>query len=62
MLFSWPPPSACPIVATTAVCRFLSALWVQCYVTNEGCVVSAILTEMIFGIQERARWRHYGWL
>ena len=27
-LFSWPPRIACPIVATTAVCRSLSAQWV----------------------------------
>ena len=31
-------------------------------ITNEGCVVSSIFTEIIFGIQERARWRRYEWL
>ena len=63
MLFSWLPPSACPIVATTtAVCRFFSAQWVKCYITNEGCVVSTILTQIKFGTQERARWRRYEWL
>ena len=31
------------------------------YIANEGCVVSTILTQIIFGIQERARWRRYEW-
>ena len=51
-----------PIVATTAVCRFRSAQWVWCCKTNEECVVSTTLTQIIFGIQERARWRRYAWL
>ena len=47
MLFSWPPRSACPIVATTAVRRCLSVQWVlQRYITNEGRVVSTIITQI----------------
>ena len=38
---------------------FPRARWILCYITNEGCVVSTILTQIIFGIQERARWRLY---
>ena len=30
--------------------------------TNEGCVASTILTQIIFGFQERARWRRCEWL
>ena len=35
----WPPPNACLIVATTAVCRFLSAQWViKCiYIQRRIC-------------------------
>ena len=29
------------------------------YITNEGCVGSSILADIIFGIEERARGRHY---
>ena len=31
-------------------------------IPNEGCVVSSILTEILLGIKERARWRRYEWL
>ena len=45
-----------PYLATTAVCGCSG------YITNEGRVVSTILTQIILGIQERARWRRYEWL
>ena len=31
-------------------------------ITNEECVVSTILTQIVVDFQERARWRRYEWL
>ena len=55
--FSLPPLNACPIVATTDVCRFYLSQLVQCSKTSKGCVVSTILTQIIFGIHKRVRSR-----
>ena len=46
----------CCVSFPFGLCAYKSAI------TSEGCVVSTILAQIIFGIQERARWRRYEWL
>ena len=37
------------------------AQWIVQY-TNKECIESSILTDFVFGILERTRWRRYGWV